>query len=102
VDFRRRLGYPPFGRLARLIFAHTNESYADEQAAAMVRGLRGERDRRGLPNLDVMGPGPAFVPRLRGRWRWQIVLRGQNPTELLAEMDFPRGWTVDIDPVSLL
>jgi primosomal protein N' (replication factor Y) len=102
VDFRRRLGYPPFGRLARLIFAHTNESYAHEQAAAMVRGLRGERDRRGLPNLDVMGPGPAFVPRLRGRWRWQIVLRGQNPTELLAEMDFPRGWTVDIDPVSLL
>ncbi|MCH7522665.1 MAG: primosomal protein N', partial [Chloroflexi bacterium] len=102
VEFRQRLGYPPFGRLARLVFAHTNERYALEQSAQMVRHLCEERDRRGLPNLDVLGPGPAFVPRLRGRWRWQIVVRGQNPTELLAEVAFPRGWTVDIDPVTLL
>ncbi len=102
VEFRQRLGYPPFGRLARLTFAHTNDRYAQEQAAAMVRHLCGERDRRGLPNLDVLGPGPSFVPRLRGRWRWQIVLRGDDPTELLAEVAVPRGWTVDIDPVSLL
>jgi primosomal protein N' (replication factor Y) len=102
IEFRQRLGYPPFGRLARLIFAHTNERYAQEQSAQMVRHLCGERDRRGLPNLDVLGPGPSFVPRLRGRWRWQVVVRGQNPTELLAEVAFPRGWTVDIDPVTLL
>jgi primosomal protein N' (replication factor Y) len=102
IEFRRRLGYPPFGRLARLVFAHTNERYAQEQAAAMVRHLRGERDRRGLPNLDVLGPGPAFVPRLRGRWRWQIVVRGGDPAELLADVPFSRGWTLDIDPVSLL
>jgi len=102
IEFRRRLGYPPFGRLARLVFAHTNERYAQEQAAAMVRHLRGERDRRGLPNLDVLGPAPAFVPRLRGRWRWQVVVRGGDPAELLADVPFPRGWTLDIDPVSLL
>jgi primosomal protein N' (replication factor Y) len=102
VDFRRRLGYPPFGRLARLLFSHTGERFAQEQAAAMVRHLTAERDQRGLPDLDVLGPGPAFVPRLRGRWRWQIIVRGSDPTELLAEVQFPRGWTVDIDPVSLL
>ncbi len=102
IEFRQRLGYPPFGRLARLVFAHTGEEYAREQAAAMVRYLRGERDQRGLPNLDILGPGPAFVPRLRGRWRWQVIVRGEDPTELLAEVAFPRGWTVDIDPVSLL
>ncbi|HLB26114.1 MAG TPA: primosomal protein N' [Dehalococcoidia bacterium] len=102
IEFRRRLGYPPFGRLARLVFAHTNERYAQEQAASMVRHLRGERDRRGLPNLDVLGPAPAFVPRLRGRWRWQVIVRGGDPAELLADAPFPRGWTLDIDPVSLL
>jgi primosomal protein N' (replication factor Y) len=102
IDFRRRLGYPPFGRLARLLFSHTGERFAQEQAEAMVRHLTAERDQRGLPDLDVLGPGPAFVPRLRGRWRWQIIVRGHDPTELLAEISFPRGWTVDIDPVSLL
>ncbi len=102
TEFRQRLGYPPFGRLARLTCAHTNAGYAQEQAAAMARHLRGERDRRGISNLDVLGPAPAFVPRLRGRWRWQIILRGSDPSELLGELSLPQGWTLDVDPVSLL
>jgi primosomal protein N' (replication factor Y) len=102
IDFRQRLGYPPFGRLARLVFAHTNERSAQDGAAEMVAQLRGDIEGRGLPNLDVLGPGPAFVPRLRGRWRWQVIVRGDNPSELLESVSFPRGWTVDIDPVSLL
>ncbi|MGH8721286.1 MAG: replication restart helicase PriA, partial [Burkholderiales bacterium] len=102
VEFRRRLGYPPFGRLVRLTYAHTGAEYSQLQAAAMVRKLTEERDRRGLPNLDILGPAPAFVPRVRGRWRWNVVLRGADPVALIREMQFPRGWTVDVDPASLL
>jgi len=102
VGFRKRLGYPPFGRLVRLTYAHTGAAYAQEQAVAMARRLKDERDRLGLPNLDVLGPAPAFVPKLRGRWRWQIVLRGEEPAALVRELPLPRGWTVDVDPVSLL
>jgi primosomal protein N' (replication factor Y) (superfamily II helicase) len=39
---------------------------------------------------------------MRGRHRWQILLRGVDPSELLREISFPQGWTVDVDPVSLL
>ena len=99
---RRRLGYPPFGRMARLIFAHTNVLYAQEQAQQMGRILRREKDTRGIPHLDILGPAPAFVPKLRGRHRWQILLRGDDPAELLGGMSFPQGWTVDVDPVTLL
>jgi len=102
IEFRRRLGYPPFGRLVRLTFAHTGAAYAQEQATAMTRSLTDERDRRGLPNLDILGPSPAFVPRVRGRWRWNIVLRGNDPVALLRDTPMPRGWTVDVDPASLL
>ncbi len=102
IDFRRKLGYPPFGRLVRLTYAHTGEAYAQEHAAAMVRKLTEERDRRGLPNLDILGPSPAFIPRVRGRWRWNVVLRGSDPVSLLRETPLPRGWTLDVDPVSLL
>ncbi|HEU4758933.1 MAG TPA: primosomal protein N' [Dehalococcoidia bacterium] len=102
IDFRRRLGYPPFGRLVRLTFASGGAAYAQEQAAATAHRLRQECDRLGLPNLDVLGPAPAFVPRLRGRWRWHIVLRGADPAVLLRDLTLPRGWTVDVDPVSLL
>jgi primosomal protein N' (replication factor Y) len=102
ASLRRRLGYPPFGRLARLVYAHTNAAHAQEKALEMAAVLRRECDVRGIPNLDVLGPAPALVPRVRGRYRWQITLRGSDPAELLGALSFPQGWTVDIDPVSLL
>ena len=102
TSLRQRLGYPPFGRLARLVFGHTNAAHAQEQALRMAAALRRERDVRGIPNLDVLGPAPSLVPRVRGRYRWQITLRGSDPAELLGALSFPQGWTVDVDPVSLL
>jgi primosomal protein N' (replication factor Y) len=102
LEFRRRLGYPPFGRLVRMVYAHTGADYARGQAAAMARRLKAERDRLGIANLHVLGPAPPFLPRLRGRWRWQIVLRGEDPAALLKDLPLARGWTVDVDPVSLL
>ncbi len=102
IEFRRRLGYPPFGRLARLSYAHAGSAHAQEQAAVMAHRLKLERDHLGIPNVDILGPAPAFVPRIRGRWRWQIILRGSDPRPLLAGIPLPRGWTLDVNPVSLL
>ena len=102
IEFRRRLGYPPFGRLARMTFAHTGADYAQRQAMTMASRLREVQAREGIPNLDVLGPAPAFVPRIRGRWRWNIILRGADPTLLIRGLPLPRGWTVDVDPLSVL
>jgi primosomal protein N' (replication factor Y) len=102
IEIRRRLGYPPFGRLARMTYAHTGAAYAQEQAALMVTRLRKEQDRLGLANVDILGPAPAHLPRLRGRWRWNVALRGADPTAVLADMVLPKGWAIDIDPASLL
>src|SRR5438105_10545060 len=86
IEFRRNLGYPPFGRLVRLTYAHTGAGYSQEQAAAMATRLMQERDRRGLPNLDVLGPAPGFGPRVRGRWPWTLVLRGRDPVALIRDL----------------
>ncbi|MFQ5472173.1 MAG: primosomal protein N', partial [Dehalococcoidia bacterium] len=102
IELRRSLGYPPFGRLVQLTFAHTGESYAQEQAAKMVHRLKSARDRLGVANLDILGPSPAFVPRIRGRWRWNVLLRGSDPAIVLRDEPLPVGWTADVDPVSLL
>jgi len=102
IELRRSLGYPPFGRLVQLTFAHTSESYAQEQSAKLVHYLKSTRDRLGIANLDILGPAPAFVPRIRGRWRWNVQLRGSDPTIVLRDEPLPVGWTTDVDPVSLL
>jgi primosomal protein N' (replication factor Y) len=102
IDFRRRTGYPPFGRIARLTFAHTNSGYAQRQAAEVTVRLRSEITRLGLPNIDVLGPAPAHIPRIRGRWRWNILVRGADPAPLLRDFTLARGWTLDIDPASTI
>ena len=68
----------------------------------MKRLLIEERDSRGIAGLSLVGPAPAFIHRLRGRFRWQLILRGDEPSVLLSQIPVPKGWVMDIDPVSLL
>ncbi|HSP56228.1 MAG TPA: primosomal protein N' [Dehalococcoidia bacterium] len=102
IALRRRLGYPPFGRLVRMTYSHTGAGYSQEQAALMVQRLRKKQAELGIANLDVLGPSPAFVARIRGRWRWNVLLRGSDPVSLLEGESLPRGWVVDVEPVTLL
>jgi hypothetical protein len=39
--------------------------------------------------------------RLAGEYRWMVVLRAREPAALIPS-PLPRGWVVDVDPVSLL
>jgi primosomal protein N' (replication factor Y) len=68
----------------------------------MARHLTGGTRPPWLAELDISGSVAAFIPRVRGRWRWNVVLRGSDPVELIREMPLPRGWAVDVDPASLL
>jgi len=102
IDYRRKFGYPPFSQLASLTFSHTNEVACFKEAERMCRLLSAEKDRRGIPDLRLIGPMPAFVPRIRGHYRWQLVLCGVNLNDFLADIAFPRGWILDIDPVGMV
>ncbi len=99
---RRRAGYPPFARLARLTYRHGNEERGLEQAARMAAELRARRDAAGWADPDVLGPTPAYVRRLRGDYRWHVLLRGRDPRALIEQVGPGARWSVDIDPVSLL
>ena len=102
IAYRRRYEYPPFSRLARLVYVHTNNDMCQREAEKMARRLMIEIESKGIPDLVLVGPSPAFFSKVRGKFRWQIVLRGSNPARFLENITIPRGWTVDIDPVSLL
>lgn len=100
LDLRRRFGSPPFGRLVKLTIGRTDRADAERDAAAMADELRARAADRGSP-VSVVGPAPAFVPRRADRWRWNVVLRGDDPVALL-DGDVPAPWSVDVDPESLL
>jgi primosomal protein N' len=41
------------------------------------------------------------MERLRGQYRWQMILRGHNLQQVLRVLHAP-GWQIDIDPVSVM
>lgn len=97
---RLRLSYPPFTRLARLVLRLSSESRARAEAERLAGALRRQLENEGHPE-SLIGPAPCYHRRLRGDFRWQIVLRGPCPAEWIPQ-PLPEAWTVDIDPVSLL
>ncbi len=101
INYRRQLHNPPFSRLACLVYSHTNDALCQREAERMKRRLIGEIDSKGIDDLNLIGPAPAFIHKLRGRFRWQIILRGSEPSAFLSQIPIPQGWTVDIDPIGL-
>jgi len=102
LAYRCEHGNPPFSKLVRLVYAHSNPGKCETEAKRLGSQLRDMVTERGLPNLSIVGPAPAFINRVRGRFRWQIVIRARNPHALLSGLRLPAGWSVDVDPVSIL
>ena len=97
LEQRRRLGYPPFARLVRLEYRNTDQVSAKKEAKRVAEKLS-ESSKK---SLVVIGPVPSFFSKVGGYYRWQIILRGTNPQELLRDVKLD-GWRVEIDPISLL
>jgi primosomal protein N' (replication factor Y) len=113
LERRRALGYPPFTRLVNLRL-DGREPAAVERAARELAARSRRRSRElGLEDEAVLGPAPAALARVRGRWRWQVLLRGADVPKLRALARAARGHapalgrahvrlTIDVDPYSML
>jgi primosomal protein N' (replication factor Y) (superfamily II helicase) len=100
LDLRERFGSPPFGRLLKVMVGLPDRDAAERQAVAMAERLRQRARERGA-QVTVIGPAPAYIARRADRWRWNVVLRGDDPAGLL-EGGLEPPWSVDVDPESLL
>jgi len=102
LAFRRQQGYPPYTRMAKLVYEDKDYSRAQARARELSVALRDALAQDGLPTTHLLGPAPPFFARLRGRYRWQILLRHPNPPALLTSIHIPDGWHVEVDPVNVL
>ncbi len=102
IRFRTQHSLPPFRRMARLLFIDPINDRAQREAEKLAKGLRLHIREQALGATEILGPTPPFFNRVDGRYRWQIIIRTPDPTRLLADFPIPRGWLVDIDPVSTL
>ena len=90
--------FPPFRYLLKLTCSYKTEDGAVRASQKLANELR-----KAHPELEILGPTPAFYERLGGNYRWQLVLKAKVRSHLLAVIKtLPAGWQADIDPVSLL
>lgn len=97
LENRKRLGYPPFARLVRLEFRSEDQASAEKEAKRVAEKLSIVH----RPSSTVIGPVPCFFSKVAGLYRWQIILRGSNPKEMLRDVKLD-NWRVEVDPISLL
>ncbi|MEJ5330617.1 MAG: primosomal protein N' [Desulfobaccales bacterium] len=111
IQARRRLGYPPFTRLALLRISGPDETTVADAARHLAQRL--SRHLAADPDLSrhvrLLGPAPAGVAKLKGRHRWQILLKAcgrpalSRTLDLLPHLFHPPAkskldLTLDIDP----
>lgn len=101
IAFRERFRFPPYYRLARCTYRAEDERQAAVEAEMLAREISMYAWRQQL-DLEIMGPSPAFVARIRNQFQWQLVVRTQHMDALLEGMPSRPGWMIDIDPESML
>jgi primosomal protein N' (replication factor Y) len=112
LEERLNPAYPPHVRLANVIVSSPDGDAAADQADAAARWVRRGLARPGAPAVELVGPAPAPIERLHGRWRWHFLLRSASASALgrvclaFVTRFQPRGGDVrvvlDRDPTALL
>lgn len=105
TEMRREAGAPPFGRWASIIISSGDDAEARE-AANRIGAFRPE-----VAECMILGPAPAPMALLRGRYRYRFLINARRSVQLqqvirrwLAAIDHPPGVrvAVDIDPYSFV
>jgi primosomal protein N' (replication factor Y) len=79
IETRQPLRYPPFSRLLNFRFSGTQEELV-AQAAGKVAALLREHPQAHL--VDILGPAPSPLVKLKDRTRWQLLLKSSSPSLL--------------------
>lgn len=115
IHFRRALKYPPFSRLVNVLFQGNQEAKV-KAVAERVNGLlrRAAGKNRWEPGLELLGPVAAPIAKIKGRYRWQMLLKGEDIRIVhqaaamihQAEKSLIQGTGVqiilDVDPMDML
>lgn len=110
LEFRREAGYPPFAFLAAFAISGLSEQAVSGQADTTARTLARLKSELKI-RVEILGPAPSPIYRLRNRFRRQILLKASNRGDLHRLLICWRQQasavsavriSVDIDPVDMM
>ncbi len=111
LQLRQQLGWPPFSRMALIRIEGGEASAVAALAQRSARTLREQLRDVLSDSIRVLGPAPAPLERLRGRYRWQVMVRSSDAGAMRAALAAMRARLgthdgvfvgIDLDPVNML
>ena len=106
--WRQRAGYPPYNRLLKIEFRHTDALMVQKAALSAGEQLGTAIAEANYRNTSLIGPVPCFYHKRAGVYRWQLIIRAPDPRTVLEAHPLtswqPTGLNVDynLDPINLL
>jgi len=107
IELRRELDFPPFTNIIKVTLRSTSETIAKDAASELTRYLKKAIKTK---NIDVAGPAPGIIPRIRNRYIWNILIKTKDVIKTCNRLksvleDYGRirrtFVSVDVDPISM-
>jgi len=101
ISEREALKLPPFGKLIKL----TIQDPSEKKAASLADSIYGLLKNTDFKNVTISEPQRAYLGKIRGRWRYQIVIKYKEklPNLLSQKLkSLPTGTIIDVDPISII
>jgi primosomal protein N' (replication factor Y) len=108
LEMREALLYPPFSSMIRIVVRGPEAGPAEEFARSVADRLK---ERGWALPVRVLGPAPAPLSRLRGKFRFHLHMLSKDGAELrtavretLRALKSPKEveWMADVDPLDML
>ncbi|MBD3426347.1 MAG: primosomal protein N' [Candidatus Omnitrophica bacterium] len=105
VRSRRELGFPPYVHLIKITVRSRKEENAEKVAERLARTLM-----KKIKGLDMLGPAPSPMTKLRGYYRWNVLIKTEDRQTMVKQLrsalkGFRKGsgvyMAVDVDPMSM-
>ncbi|MFH1610578.1 MAG: primosomal protein N' [Patescibacteria group bacterium] len=94
---RKELNYPPFSELVKIIFQDKSNSKAFFLSDQLVKKIKNKK-----LDLEILGPLPAYPRKVRGKFRYNIIIK-INKKKLKDIYDLvPSDFVIDVDPEKLV
>ncbi|HSP34394.1 MAG TPA: primosomal protein N' [Thermoanaerobaculia bacterium] len=108
IQFRRTFHYPPVTSMIALLFRGERADLVERAASDCGRML--EEAIQPLAGTRIQGPAPAPLARIKGVWRYQILLRSPQRVALRRAVEavvVGKKWkgvevALDVDPINIL
>ena len=104
---RKELLYPPFSKMVRIVFNFRTKVMAKK----IIKKVSDRIKRTAGRGIEILGPSPAPIEKIRNLWRWHLILKGKNSKDLRQTASLILEKTkdikelkieIDVDPISML